>query len=49
MREELERSRQSGEIGLPGREIDLDDLSQGGGAEDDGEDVEEDEPEEAEA
>ncbi|MEM1054552.1 MAG: excinuclease ABC subunit UvrA [Bacteroidota bacterium] len=48
MREELERAAVSSEM-LPVREIDLDDLSKGGGAEDDGEDVEEDEPEEAEA
>ncbi|MEM6325540.1 MAG: excinuclease ABC subunit UvrA [Bacteroidota bacterium] len=48
LREELERAVPQTEA-LPLREIDLDDLSKGGGAEDDGEDVEEDEPEEAEA
>jgi len=48
MREELERAAASTEM-LPVRQIDLDELSRGGGAEDDGEDVEEDEPEEADA
>ena len=50
MREELERAKAaSGEV-LPVREIDLDELASGGGkGDDDGEDVEEDEPEEAEA
>ncbi|MEL6615786.1 MAG: hypothetical protein AAFQ43_08615, partial [Bacteroidota bacterium] len=48
LREELERAA-SGEM-LPVREIDLDELSKGGASGDDEtEDMEEDEPEEAEA
>ncbi|WP_420454672.1 excinuclease ABC subunit UvrA [Rubrivirga sp.] len=48
MAEELERARQSGDLGLGVREIDLDALN-GGGDDDEADEVEEDEPEEAEA
>ncbi|OZC01628.1 excinuclease ABC subunit UvrA [Rubricoccus marinus] len=50
LREELERAAEASGEPLPFREIDLDALSKGGGkGDDDGEDVEEDEPEEVEA